>query len=224
MNESELKALRHFAAQFRNRGGFPGIFVKCDGNTGDWKGGKNATDMKGRQVIADTHDAMHGLQTFEDKKPTYCIGRIADGWQLPAEAKFDEAWKPVVLLPMYDFETHELLLFTSQNKGGRDAIGNLVDAMFDTYDAHPADVGKLPICELASDSYLNTHGKRIHFPIFEIVGWTERPAEVHRVKPPLIDVLAIENKSKRAESTPSPKPTASAKPPRHADLDDEIPF
>jgi len=125
-------------------------------------------------------------------------------------------------MPMYDFETHELLLFASQNNGGRDAIGNLIDAMFDTYDAHPADVGKLPICELASDSYTNTHGKRIYFPIFEIVGWTERPAEVQRIKPPPIDMLAIENKSKPAGSIPPIKPTASAKPAH--DMDDEIPF
>jgi hypothetical protein len=222
MDESESKALRHFGAQFRNRGGFGSMFAKHNGDTGAWKGGKDGIDMKGRQVIADPHDAMHGFQTFEDKKPVYCIGRIADGWQPPAEEKFSEAWKRVVLMPMYDLETHEPYLFTSQNNGGRDALGNLIDAMFDTYDAHPADVGKLPICELASDSYLNTHGKRIHFPIFEIVGWTERPAEVHRIKPPPINMLAIENKSNPVEPMPPIKLTASAKPAH--DMDDEIPF
>jgi hypothetical protein len=125
-------------------------------------------------------------------------------------------------MPMHDFETHEPYLFTSQNKGGRDDVANLVDALFDCYDAHPQDVDKLPICDLSSDSYINTHGKRIFFPIFEIVGWTGRPAEIRRIKPPPVDTLAIEHKSEPAASTPPVKPTASAKPAR--DMDDEIPF
>jgi hypothetical protein len=195
MDKSELEHLRRFATAFRSRGGFGTPFVKLDGNNGTWKMGKDPFDVKGRRLIADTHDAMHGLQCFEDKKPIYFIGRLAEAWEPPSAEKFDENWKPVVLMPMYDLETHEPYLFTSQNKGGRDGIANLVDAMFDCYDAHPQDIGKLPICELATDSYINSHSKQIFVPIFETVGWTERPTEVGRIKPPPAAVLAIENKS-----------------------------
>jgi hypothetical protein len=78
------------------------------------------------------------------------------------------------------------------------------DALSDTYDAHPQDAGKLPICELGSDSYTNTHGKKIFVPIFEVTGWTERPANVFRIKPPPLDMLAIERKAEPVESAPSP--------------------
>jgi hypothetical protein len=216
MNQAELEHLRRFAAAFRSRGGFGTLFVKLDGNNGTWKKGKDPFDVKGRQLIADTHDAMHGWQRFEDKKPIYCIGRVAEAWDPPPAENFDENWKRVVLMPMYDLETHEPYLFTSQNKGGRDAIANLVDAMFDCYDAHPKDIGKLPICELVTDSYINSHRKQIFVPIFETVGWAERPTEVRRIKPPPANMLAIESKS---VGNASRKKKAVG-----ADFDDEIKF
>jgi hypothetical protein len=195
MNTSELEHLRNFAAAFRSQGGLGTLYIKLDGNTGAWKKGKDPFDVTGRRLIADTHDAMHGWRTFEDKRPVWCIGRVADGWKPPPAESFDENWKQVVLLPLYDAQTHEPYLFTSQNKGGRDAIANLVDTMFDVYSAYPQDVGKPPICELATDSYVNTHRKQIFVPIFETVGWAERPAEVRRIKPPPATMLAIEGKS-----------------------------
>jgi hypothetical protein len=227
MGNSELKYLRNYATTFRSRGGFGASFVKHNGDNDQWKKGKDIFDVKGWQMIADPHDAMHGFQAFEDKKPLYCIGRIADGWQPPPEDKFGGDWKRVVLLPMYDFETHEPLLFTSQNQGGRDAVANLIDVMFQCYDGHPEDTGKLPICTLSSDSYTNTHQKRIYFPIFEIGGWIERPADVYRIKPLPIDMLALEHKSEPAESVPVPAPVMKEKKKAVAGggvIGDEIPF
>jgi hypothetical protein len=119
MDKSELEYLRRFAATFRNRGGFGAMFVKLDGNTGEWKKGKQPFN---RQIIADVPDAMHGCQAFENNKAFYHIGRIADGFEPPRPESLGEHWRPVVLMPMYDVETHEPYMFTSQNKGGRDAI------------------------------------------------------------------------------------------------------
>jgi hypothetical protein len=112
MDKSELEHSRRFAATFRNRGGFGAGFVRLGGTTGDWKKGK---DYFSRQIIADVPDAMHGFQTFENSRPCYCVRRIADGRQPPQENS-SENWKRVVLMPVYDSETHEPYLFTSTGK------------------------------------------------------------------------------------------------------------
>jgi hypothetical protein len=83
MNDNELAALRRYASAARSRGGFGIPFLKCDGNTGAWKAGKNGTDMSGRQLVADVPDSMVGFQKFENNKPVYVIGRVADGYQPP---------------------------------------------------------------------------------------------------------------------------------------------
>jgi hypothetical protein len=191
---------------------------KLDGNTGEWKKGK---DPFNRQVIADVADVMRGYQAFENSKPLYHIGRIADGFQPPPPESFSENWKPVVLMPTYDSETHETYMFTSQSKGGRDAVANLVHALSDVYDAHPQDIGKLPICELGVGSYVNSKGRQIFYPVFETMRFVPRPEEVRRIKPlPPAMPLAIEHKAP-AETPPPDEADARAK---SDDPDDEIPF
>jgi hypothetical protein len=227
MEKHELDRLKQFASTFRPRGGFGTVFIKLDGATGQWKKGKDALDVKGHQYIADVPDAMHGLQAFENNKPLYCIGRIADGWQPPPVETFHKDGKPVVLMPMYDAQTLETCMFTSQSKGGKDAITNLIDMLSDVYEGHPEDVDKLPVCELGVDSYINSKGRQIYIPIFETMKFVPRPEEVRRIKPPPPAVLAIEHKSAPApavepepEVEPAPKTTVSGTP----DMDDEIPF
>jgi hypothetical protein len=167
---------------------------------------------------------MHGFQAFENNKPRYCIGRIADGRQPPPPESFDQTWKKVVLLLLYDLAGHGVFILTSQSRGGRDAVVNLIDAMSDVCAGHPEDVGKLPICELASDSYNNSVRKHIFFPIFETVGFAERPEEVRRIKPSPPEALAIEHKSEIPAATPTPETTSSPKTTSAADMNDEIPF
>ena len=176
---------------------------------------------------------MHGFQKFENKRPIYVIGRICDGYVPPERSTLGntdknrwhggkDPWQSVVLLPLYDPASREPFIFTSTNDGGKDAVTALVDAVVDNATSHPDDADKLPICELSGDHYENSNGKTIYTPIFEIMGWTERPAAVRRIRPPPIDMLALEHKSEPAESMPPVRPTASAKPAR--DMDDEIPF
>jgi hypothetical protein len=222
MDKSELERLQKFASTFRPRGGFGALFIKMNGNDGTWKKGKDAFDPVGHKFLADIVDALHGYQTFEDGKPLYHIGTISSGWQPPAAEELGPGWQRTVLLPLYDYTTNATFIFTSQNKGGRDAVVKLIDAMSAVYAVHPQDIGKVPVCTLASDSYVNTHKKHIFYPIFETVGYIERPAGVHRITPPPPATLAIEHNppTELVDVRPAPKTTVSGVP----DVADEIPF
>jgi hypothetical protein len=240
MNESELEYLRRYAAAARSRGGFGVSFLKCDGNNGQWSAGKDKTDMSGRRLAADVPDAMYGFQKFENRKPIYVIGRIGDGYQPPDRSTLGDTdldrwingkdpWAFVVLLPMFDPETREPFIFTASSDGGKDAVTALVDAVVDNVFLHPNATNQLPVCELASDSYVNSRGKEIFKPIFEIVGWDARPTAVRHIKPPPIDMLALEHKTEASEPVEvvSPKPKrqrVAAGGGGRADMDDEIPF
>ena len=77
------------------------------------------------------------------------------------------------------------------------------------FGANPEDADKVPLCQLESNSYINTHNKRIFFPIFLVLDWVELPDAVRRIKPPP-PVLAIESKVEPApESEPERRNTAT---------------
>jgi hypothetical protein len=242
MHDNELEFLRRYVSVARSHSGFGVSFLKCDGNSGQWKAGKDRTDMNGRRLVADVPDAMHGWQKFESNKPIYVIGRICHGYQPPERDTLGDTdrnrwhggkdpWHPVVLLPMYDPETREPFLFTSTNDGGKDAVTALIDAVVDNVALHADDTNKLPVCGLASNSYLNSHGKEIFVPIFEIMNWTERPEAVRRIKPTPIEMLAIESnvvseesKSAASPSKRKPQQVAAGGGGGGGIIDDEIPF
>src|SRR5262249_24085744 len=104
------------------------------------------------------------------------------------------------------------------------------------FGANPEDADKVPLCQLESDSYINTHNKRIFFPIFLVLDWVELPDAVRRIKPPP-PVLAIESKVEPApESEPESDGGGETRlPPKRKRqrvaaggggnvIDDEIPF
>ena len=137
---TELAHLRNFAAAAR-RGGFNLPFFRLDGNTGDYhRTGKNNTaTMNGQKLGCDCVDAMTGYQKFENKIPIYHLGRVADGYQPPPrellgdlnESEWEngkDPWVRIDLLPFWDVESRELLLFSAANKGSRDAVAQLVEA------------------------------------------------------------------------------------------------
>jgi hypothetical protein len=105
-------------------------------------------------------------------------------------------------------------LYTATSQGSRDGITNVADAFLENGEHHPEDADKLPLIELASDSYVNSKGKRIFFPVFEILAWVERPAAVRHLRPPPVALLTLE-----ADGKSGPKAL-----PKRAGMDDEIPF
>jgi hypothetical protein len=241
MGAADLELLRNFVAAARSRSGFGIPFVKMNGNDGTWKAGKDGKDMKGRRLAADPHDTMIGFQKFENKRPVYILGRVADGYTPPPREELGDTdenhwhggkdpWQPVTLVPLWDPGTREGFIFTTSSQGGRDAVTSLIDAYVGNCEIHPKDIDEVPLVELSSDSYVNTHGRKIHTPVFEIVSWIECPAALRRIKPPPVVTLAIEHKP---EAEPEFGSDVSAKPkPRRnqatassgGGIDDEIPF
>jgi hypothetical protein len=233
---TDLEFLRKFVASGRSSGFNVPIF-RLDGNTGEYRrvGNQNKTDiLSGQQLAADPADTMAGWQKFEDKTPIYHIGRIADGFEIPPREALGpvnpdekDPWRRIDLLPFWNLESREIWLFSAGNGGSRDAVANLLDAYVNKAAAHPEDHNKVPVVELATDSYENQHGKKIFVPIFEINSWIERPAAVRRILPPPIKMLELTAASEPIpEKSDQPEPVAAkAKPKRSSkNMDDEIPF
>jgi hypothetical protein len=227
MDKSELEYLRRFTATCRQRGDFGAPILKCDGNTGDYKAGKAAKDMNKAHLVAEVPRIMIGHQKIaKGQKPLYAIGLVADGFQPLSKKELGDdrdaengGWAEVSMLPMFDQETREVYLFTATSQGGRDGIATLADAYLQNAEHHPEDADKLPLIELASDSYINTAGKRIFYPVLEILAWVPRPAAVRYLEPPPVTLEA---------SQPAKIETVSAPPAKKAekrtDMNDEIPF
>jgi hypothetical protein len=72
--------------------------------------------------------------------------------------------------------------------GGTKAIGLLVKAFAAEQRERP---GKLPLIELDKDSYPNKRGGRTFVPVFDIIGWVDRPAAVKRSLPPPMPPLSV---------------------------------
>jgi hypothetical protein len=227
MPNAELEHLRNFAAASR-RGGFNVPLFRLDGNTGEYKrtSKQHPDPMNGQILASDPGDLIIGWQRFQNNTPILQVGRAADGYQpasreqlgdLP-KAGSKDPWQRVDFLPFWNPESREVLLFTASNQGSRDAIANLVEAYCNNLASHPEDRGKVPLVELATDSYENTHGKQIFIPIFDINDWIERPAAVRRILPPPIKMLDL-------TALPLPAPAIQAKQSTESsDMDDSIPF
>jgi len=246
----ELEHLRNFAAAAR-RGGFNVPFFRLDGNSGEYRrtSKANTTAMNGQKLACDPVDAMTGWQKFEKKVPIYHIGRVADGYQPPPREQLGDSneshwengkdpWVRIDLLPFWDVESREVLLFSAANTGSRDAVAHLVEAYISNIEAHPENLNKVPLIELETDSYVNKHGKKIFYPIFSILDWIARPAAVRRILPPPVKMLELTavpaaipatppSDTTPAKSEQRAPPAAKAKPKKSAklnDMDDEIPF
>ena len=144
----------------------------------------------------------------------------------------------VDLLPFWDVETREVLLFSATSQGSRDAVARLVEAYINNVEVHPEDLHRVPLIALESDHCVNKHGKKIFYPVFEIVDWIDRPAAARRILPPPVKMLELTALPSPVPATP-PTPAKSdqrtlaapkAKPKKsggHAplpDMDGEIPF
>jgi hypothetical protein len=232
MPNSQLEHLRKFAASARS-GGFNVPIFRLDGNSEYRRVGKNAKadDMNGQQLAADPGDAMTGWQQFKDNVPIYCLGRVADGYQPPEREELGplnptdkkDPWARIDLLPFWDTESREVLLFSADNLGSRDAVANLIGAYADNAAAHPEDSGKVPLIELATDSYENQHGKQIYIPVFEILSWIERPDAVRRVLPPPVKALDLKALPPAQSNQHVPVVAKAKKSAAHTDME-EMPF
>jgi hypothetical protein len=197
----ELEHLRNFAAATRHSG-FNIPFFRLDGNNGEYRRKNYNGTMNGQKLGCDPVDAITGYQKFENKVPIYHVGRAADGYQPPPRAQLGDLdekswpegkdpWVQIDLLPFWDLDSREVLLFSAANQGSRDAVANLIETYVNNIEAHPEDSHKVPLVELATNSYRNRHGKEIYVPVFEVINWVERPNAVRRILPPPVKMLQL---------------------------------
>jgi hypothetical protein len=237
---------------------FDGDFVSFNGESGGWKAGKNKTVIDGRQLVADIYDLIVGWQAYRDDKFIYAgHGLARDNHEPPPREQLDEndkrfwrneqdRWRLTYYLALHDPATREQFIFSTSSGGGKDALANLQEAFADHNEERAADDYEWPFVELASDSYVNTYGKKIFKPIFETVSWVKPPPAFRLPKPPASTAVtadftrrpALEHRpakeewpppqtgsEKSNESAPKTakavtKPVPRKKPHR----DDEIPF
>jgi hypothetical protein len=210
------------ASAMRARSAFDGnllLFKK-----GFWTSGKDAIDMNDQQLVALVDDTMFGWTKWEDKRPVdYAIGRVADGFKPPKRAKlgdhdqslwsFDkDPWQFGFYLPQAD-DAGQLFVYSTSSRGGKEAIANLLEAYGDFCEQEGKN--KFPLVGLSSDHYGHPEFGRVEVPIFEILAWRDRPANVKQIKPPAAStpLLTIEHTA---------EPAAEKKKPNA--FDDEIPF
>ena len=252
MEKSELQKLQQYAAGSRSQvAGFGGaIFIKWDYKTGACTAGKANTDIAGRKFVADAGDAMAGFQRLEKgQKPQYALVRVLDNVDPIKRNELSDTnpkhwlddnkdpWVPVTGLPFYDEETRQNYIIIAAY-GARDAVADLLQAVFDHGVAHPQDAGKLPLVEFCVREYPKNDGTTGYALYFEIDGWVDRPEAVLHVRPPPLNITpqADKGNGKTASAATStaaskPSPDDTAKPQRKIavvggkpDHDDEVPF
>jgi hypothetical protein len=226
MQVHDLSAFRESAAQMKTREGFGGTFVNFNGETGHWTigSGDNKKIVEGRRLVVGVSLLMVGWQKFVSNKPFYDdVGFVRNRHQpRPRKELGDlnrthwrndvDPWQPTYFLAALDPETREHFMFATNSGGGKDALSDLQTAFADHNEARPDKVEQWPFVELSSESYINSFGKKIHKPLFEILDWLDPPPNFQAVTPPATTVPKIEHKPGAATSGDG------------AEIDDEIPF
>jgi hypothetical protein len=217
------------APALRTRTGMPGIVLKF--KKGLWLAGKDNIKMNDVELIAHVDQAAFGWIKWELKKQVdFDLGFVAQRFHPKPRAELgdtdrelwikDDPWQLTFLLPLSDPENDQLYTFSTTSKGGRDALANLQDAYADNREYHPADAHKLPRVCLSGDYYPHPDFGRVDTPVFDIVGWVNRPADFKPIQLPVSAsrMLMIEH---QAVEVASP---AEHKRPSRGDMDEEIPF
>jgi hypothetical protein len=212
------------ATALRSRTGFNGTALKFV--KGKWHLGRDELDAANARLVARPDWAMLGWVKWQDKKLVDLrIGYIADNFAPPDRSTLGDLdqeqwaiwsngrdpWSLQWHLPLYNQVSGAEVIWSTDTRGGKDALGALLHAYADRVDAGEAK--SLPIVELGSGSYLHPSYNHVHVPHFDILGWVEPPPTV-RPALPAPAAPALEQKR-----TPALEPTTPA-----AGNDDEIPF
>ena len=160
-------------------------------NKGDWFIGKDEkpfeTDTK---MLFSIDNVLVGWQFWEDKRVTDSdLGLLIKGHQKKARSELSfynekDAWprdddgEPSdpwqfanILLFRETGKNGEYRTFITASKGGLSSVGKFFVKVAEHLREAPDEI---PIVKLDSDSYKHPKYSRVHFPTFEIVGWTAK--------------------------------------------------
>jgi hypothetical protein len=232
---TDLALYQKFADEARAKPGFGASFFDFDYKTGEWKTGKDKVISNGRQLGADMADLMVGWTKFDEtsKRSDYHVVRVADG-QPPK--KRDELgdlnkahwkdgtkdpWKFVRILPLFDDETHEILHLCRQQlqrlrccRGAHASMARQLQISSGRRRQGSAD-------RIIEHRRLREQKKNEQNfdPLFEILGYIERPDSVRHLRPPAAAPAPTTTANKK-DNGGGPDKITSGRP----DIDDEIPF
>jgi hypothetical protein len=169
---TDLAHFQKFADEARARPSFEADYLDHNYKSGEWKCGRDKVISNGRQLGADIADLMIGWFKFdeENRRSTYILVRV-DAGQPPKrrdelgdrdESRWNDGkdpWRFVRVLPLFDDETHESLIYTASSFGGYDAVAALTQAWIDNCKHHPEDADKVPLVGLADKEYTTKKAK-----------------------------------------------------------------
>jgi hypothetical protein len=216
---------REMAAAMRTRNAF-GDSILLLFKKGDWTAGPDAIGMNGRRLVALVDETMYGWSRWENKRATdYIVGRVADRYRPPRRSElgdtdksvwdFDkDPWQLGYFLPLADPDKAQLYIYATSTRGGKDAVANVLEAYADFIEQEKA--AKLPLIELSADHYKHPEFDRVEVPVFEIMGWVDRPKNIKQIKAPPAAAPLIPAQP-QIEHAPAPAP-------KRTDFDDAIPF
>jgi hypothetical protein len=183
---------REMANAMRTKQAFDGTMLKF--SKGAWTAGKDGIDMNGRELIALVDRLMFGWVKWEDRRPIYDVGLVAERFKPRKRAELgdldrslwerdQDPWQMTFILPLSSPQSDELFFYNTTSRGGRDCLANLQEAFADHREAYPDEAHKLPVVQLARDHYPHPEYGRVETPVLDLMYWVE-PPEVKAIKPP----------------------------------------
>lgn len=170
------------------------LFLKFDGNTGDYTFGKDQEELElGTRVAVNHREIKRGWICWKDGEVMgETMTRIIDGAP-PAKSSLEDhgpyeddkdGWREQSSVQLRDIETGDEYLFKTSSKGGRIALANLVRDFGKEFAKHP---GELAIVELQHVSFdaKDEKGKKLgkkYAPMFKIAAWESEEALIAKLE------------------------------------------
>lgn len=198
--------------------GTSALYLKFDGNTGDYTFGKDQEELeKGTRVAVAPSEFKNGWICWKDSEvQEEIMVRITDGkppakHTLTDHGPYDDekdGWSQQSSAQFRDIETGAEYLYKTSSKGGRIALGNLVQDYGKAFQRHP---GELAIVELSNTSFdakdpknpKKKLGKK-YAPVFKIVGWVSEAELLAK-----FDAMAADENDDDGDEDEAPPPVST---------------
>jgi hypothetical protein len=156
-------------------------YLKMD-KSGHWTYGADDIEPAAKSTFAfDPASYAQGFVAWDDGE---LLGEKMATAEVPPVSRADledvgVSWNEQQAICLYGMSGDDegvQLMYKSSSKGGKKAIGLLIDAVIARAKAGEADL--CPVIQLAVDSYKHKKYGKIYVPEFSITGWTSIEAEV----------------------------------------------